>query len=445
VREPLLERGRELHWYPSHMVSRYENWVNGLNGDWCASRQRFFGVPFPVWYRVRADGSTDYNAPLLPAENQLPIDPSTDVPAGYRADQRGAPGGFIGDPDIMDTWATSSLTPFIVCGWERDQELWKRTFPMHLRPQAHDIIRTWLFSTVLRSHLEEGKLPWENAAISGWVLDPDRKKMSKSKGNVVTPMALLEEHGSDAVRYWAARGGPGVDTAFEPGQMKVGRRLAIKLLNASKFVLSRTEPSGPVSEPLDRSMLRGLAAVVESATKSLDEYDYAAALREIEAFFWSFCDDYIELAKRRRARDDAKAASASQAAQLALSVMLRLFAPFLPFVTEEVWSWSHEGSIHRAPWPNTNELESSASESSTLFNEAREITASIRHHRSTAGLGFNTRVRIEGMTLASGVYQTCWPLIESDVLEGNNVESAEVLDASTGSLNMKLSPVAPDA
>src|SRR4029077_15639426 len=188
-------------------------------------------------------------------ESRLPIDPSTDTPGGFRPDQRGKPGGFAGDPDVMDTWAPSSLTPQIVAKWGEDDDLFSRVFPMDVRPQAHDIIRTWLFSTVLRSELEFGTLPWAHAAISGWVLDPDRKKMSKSKGNVVTPMGLLEEHGSDGVRYWAASARPGTDTAFDTGQMKVGRRLAIKLLNASKFVLANPEPRGEVTAAVDRGFL----------------------------------------------------------------------------------------------------------------------------------------------------------------------------------------------
>jgi valyl-tRNA synthetase len=429
VREALLERGRQLQWHPEYMRARFENWVHGLNGDWCISRQRFFGVPFPVWYRIRQDGTVDHDARLMPTEAQLPIDPSTDVPEGFTADQRGVPGGFAGDPDVMDTWATSSLTPFIVCGWERDADLFARTYPMHLRPQAHDIIRTWLFSTVLRAHLETDTLPWTDTAISGWVLDPDRKKMSKSKGNVVTPMGLLEEHGSDAVRYWAARGGPGVDTAFEPGQMKVGRRLAIKVLNASKFVLGRTAPVGPVTESIDRGLLRQTADLVTRVTRHLDEYDYAAALRETEAFFWSFCDHYIELLKRRRQGDDAAAQSAIAAAQVALSVQLRLFAPFMPFVTEEVWSGWQAGSIHRAAWPTVEECLSPLAQAGgdsdvddLLF--AIDVTTKIRGIRSEHKLGFSVPMTIA--LVLPEARQATWPRVQADVLSGNNAVAVAV-------------------
>jgi valyl-tRNA synthetase len=444
-REALLERGRALQWHPEYMRARFENWVNGLNGDWCVSRQRFFGVPFPVWYRVRQDGSTDFDARLLPEEAQLPVDPSTDVPAGYTAAQRGVPGGFTGDPDIMDTWATSSLSPFIVCGWESDPELFSRTFPMQLRPQAHDIIRTWLFSTVVRSHLELDELPWSNAAISGWVLDPDRKKMSTSKGNVVTPMGLLEEYGSDAVRYWAARGGPGVDTAFEPGQMKVGRRLAIKLLNASKFVLQRSEPAGPVTEPIDRGMLAELDALVRKATTVLDDYDYATALREIEAFFWMFCDHYIELVKRRRQGEDAAAQSAITAAQTALSVMLRLFAPFMPFVTEEVWSWWQEGTVHRAAWPASSELGNLAGDDDDrkAFAQATAVSTRIREERSALKLGFG--VPIQGALRLPATHEAYWARIQGDVCSGNNVTAVEVtFDADPDApIDARLTPLSP--
>ena len=376
LRNELLALGDELDFNPDFMKVRYSNWVSGLNGDWLVSRQRFFGVPFPVWYALDAEGQPLFDSPLVPDESLLPLDPSTDVPAGYTEDQRGVPGGFVGDPDIMDTWATSSLSPQIAGGWLSNPELFAKVFPMDLRPQGQDIIRTWLFSTVVRSHLEHNELPWKLAAISGWILDPDRKKMSKSKGNVVTPMGLLEEHGSDAVRYWAASARLGTDAAFEVGQMKIGRRLAIKILNASKFALSFSEggdivlDGSLVTEPIDRAMLAGLADVVDSATAGLDRYDHTRALEDAETFFWTFCDDYLELVKDRAYADGAaevgsEAVSARVALALALDTLLRLFAPVLPFATEEVWSWWHKESIHTAPWPTSGELRA-ASAGATL-------------------------------------------------------------------------------
>ncbi|MDQ1545459.1 MAG: valyl-tRNA synthetase [Actinomycetota bacterium] len=394
LRDTLVEAGREINFTPSHMRVRYDNWVGGLTGDWLISRQRYFGVPIPVWYELDADGNK--GAVILPAETDLPVDPASDVPSGYTEANRGTT--FAGEVDIMDTWATSSLTPQIAGGWERDPELWDLVFPYSLRSQAQDIIRTWLFSTVLRSELEHGVVPWANATISGFIVDPDRKKMSKSKGNVVTPAAILDEHGSDAVRYWAASSRLGTDAAFDPQnpkQMKVGRRLAIKVLNAAKFVYSFDAPAvdkGWVGEPqpLDDALLAELDRVTGVATEAFESFDHARALETAEQFFWMFCDDYLELVKERAYGAGSEEGQLSAVATLreTIDVLLRLFAPFLPYATEEVWSWTHDGSVHTAEWPSAT----GAGGSTELLPLVSEALIGIRRAKTDAKASQKTEV-----------------------------------------------------
>ena len=407
LRDALLARGAGLTWHPDHMRHRYSNWVEGLNGDWLVSRQRWFGVPIPVWYKLNEHGEVLHESPLVPNESLLPIDPSTDVPEGFTEAQRGQPGGFIGDPDVMDTWATSSLTPQIAGKWEDDNDLFARVYPFDVRPQGHDIIRTWLFATMVRSHFEHKTAPWSNAALSGWILDPDRKKMSKSKGNVVTPVDLFEQYGSDAVRYWAAGARPGVDTAFSEDQMKVGRKLATKILNVTKFVLGFGDADESVAptEQVDCAMLHRLAAVVEECTTAFEAFDYARALERTETFFWWFCDDYVELVKTRAYSEDSPEGSLSAriALRRALSTLQRLFAPLLPFATEEVWNWWQTGSVHQAQWPTSAELTASISTSpdEALLNSVCTTLAIIRRSKTEAKVSQRQGVDMASITASA--------------------------------------------
>ena len=449
-REALLKRGEELSWHPDFMKHRYKSWVEGLNVDWNISRQRFFGVPFPAWYPTDANGAINFDAPILPELSELPIDPSSDVPNGFTESQRNQPNGFVGDPDVMDTWATSSLTPQIAGHW--GTELFEKIFPMDLRPQAHEIIRTWLFSTVVRSHFQENSLPFKNALISGWVLDPDRKKMSKSVGNVVTPMPLIETHGADALRYWAASGRPGTDTAIDEAQMKIGRRLAIKTLNASKFVLGRLEgitiPSpAEITEPIDRDFIALLANVVNEATAAFNTYDYARALERTEAFFWTFCDNYVELVKTRAYGEGENATeagtnSARATLSVTLSVLQRLLAPFIPFVTEEVWRWWHDGSVHVAPWPVISELgDVTPSRDSAVYEQVCEVLEAVRREKSTQKVSQKNEVellKIDGPAELLNAIRNG----ETDLTNAGGVKAFELNEAATLSITVTLSPVA---
>jgi valyl-tRNA synthetase len=446
IRDELIAKGKQLKFHPDFMRVRYENWVNGLTGDWLISRQRFFGVPIPVWYALDADGQPNFEAPLVPNSDALPIDPSSDVPAGYTQDQRGVAGGFIGEVDIMDTWATSSLTPQLAGGWISDPEKYSKVFPFDLRPQGQDIIRTWLFSTLLRSHQESDQLPWSNAAISGWILDPDRKKMSKSKGNVVVPAEPIDNHGADAVRYWAAAARLGTDAAFDEGQMKVGRRLAIKVLNAAKFALSFEVPSGydSVTEPIDQSMLLALADVVDEATSAFENYDHTKALEVTEGFFWKFTDDYLELVKERAygqgGATEAEQASATVALRRALHTLLRLFAPFIPFTAEEVWSWWQQGSIHRAAWPTAADLRANTDPTNgAVLTLASQAVSSIRKAKSDAKVSMKASIQsativapaesLQSLRLASGDLRAVGKIWELDFAEGSTVEATNIIFA----------------
>ena len=397
-KEQMLEMGRRITWHPEFMRKRYENWTENLNVDWCISRQRYFGVSIPVWYPLDDQGERIYDDVIVAPEAMLPVDPETMAPPGYSEDRRGVPGGFAGEADVFDTWFTSSLSPQRVARWGEEDDQMDSLFPMDIRPQAHDIIRTWAFYTIAKAMLHQESVPWHNIILSGWVLDPDRKKMSKSKGNVVTPIDTLDRFGADAVRYWSASFRLGSDAAHDESIFKIGGKLVTKLYNAGKFVLAQTAEDGPITNELDRAFVAELKEVVRRATQAFENFEFSIALQETEKFFWgAFTDNYIELLKRRsRAEDDpAGRASAVAALRLGLNVVLRLFAPIVPTIADEVWSWVFAGetghaSIHQAPWPTIEEFDSIAlPEIAGSFQAACDAISAIRKAKSESGVSLN--------------------------------------------------------
>jgi len=444
-RRELLEQGHKIEWHPAHMKARYLNWVEGLNQDWCISRQRYFGVPFPVWYPVLGSGEPDFTRPIYAPAGMLPVDPLTDTAPGYAEEQRDRPGGFTADPDVMDTWATSSLTPQIQSHWGVDKERHNRLFPMDIRPQAHDIIRTWAFYTIVKAWMHSGEVPWYHVVLSGWILDPDRKKMSKSKGNVVTPEDIIDEFSADGVRYWAARARLGTDTAYDPSVFKIGKRLVTKVFNASRFVLMQLDRvvgegavPGPeaIREPLDVALVDRLRTVIEQATRAFDAFDYAAALQLTEEAFWNFCDHYLELVKLRSYADEDSPERRSAIATLAwgLRSFLRLLAPFLPYVTEEVWSWRFSGdgrerSVHTTAWPSVAEVAAVAvPEVHGTFDAAVEVLTKIRGTKTTAQKSLRWPVARLSISGPEAQLAALAPVLD-DVLRAGNVVAGGVSQA----------------
>ncbi|MCB0335048.1 MAG: valine--tRNA ligase, partial [Bdellovibrionales bacterium] len=453
-KDELVAEGNKINWYPEYMKTRYQHWVEGLNQDWCISRQRFFGVPFPVWYPIDDKGVVQYEQAIYAPLEALPVDPLNDVPAGYTADQRDQPGGFAGDPDVMDTWATSALTPQICSYWGKDEARHAKLFPSDIRPQGHDIIRTWAFVTIVKAWMHHQEIPWKNILLSGWILDPDRKKMSKSKGNVVTPEHILTQYSADAVRYWAARAKLGVDTAYDESLFRIGAKLTTKLFNASKFVCQQLTSAGicptaidvqKISEPLDCALVEKLRHLIAEASKSFERFDYSNALLMTEDAFWNFCDHYLELVKVRSysEEDSAGKQSALHTLGWSLKTFLRLMAPFVPYVTEEIWSCSFSADkdqhIHTTAWPKTSEVDGVPKpEDATAYDLAVDTISKIRAAKTEAQKSLKWEVA-QLIVKANPDQTTAIKPVLSDILRAGNVKEGGVeLQASENGFSVSV-------
>ena len=462
-KEALKQKANKCLWNPDWMRIRIEQWIDGLNWDWCISRQRYFGVPFPVWY-VQPTADSQQPAAIYARPEDLPCNPLVDIPHGYakletlegvsyraRRLSDGAEVTITPDLDVMDTWATSSISPQLSAGAIHESQAtshdsrFSKLFPADLRPQAHEIIRTWAFYTIVKAHLHNNSIPWKNLMISGWCLAEDKSKMSKSKGNVVTPVALIEERGTDAVRYWAGTSRLGQDTAFSPDLLKIGKKLVGKLWNATQFAsihLSKMESTptsaardAGITETLDRWILSSLHATISKATAAFARYEYADALDATNQFFWAdFCDNYLELIKKRVYNEDGTAPAAAQQSAIrtlyyVLNGILKLYAPFVPHVTEELYAsifaddYAAKGSLHAmGQWPLADDYlnDETASKTGTLINNVLE---QVRRAKSEASKSI--KFPVAQLTVVSPLEVANAPSATFDLKGAGNVEVIE--------------------
>ncbi|PKK86135.1 MAG: valine--tRNA ligase [Thermoplasmata archaeon HGW-Thermoplasmata-1] len=399
-KERFKAAGDMIKWHPESMKARYDNWVENLNWDWCVSRQRHFGVPFPIWYSKKT------GEPVLADIDQLPVDPLSDtpknLPAGHSKED------LEPEMDVMDTWATSSVSPQIVTNWIGDEDYdadFDTMFPMTLRPQAHDIIRTWAFYTIVKSIYHEGKIPWEHILISGNVADPKGEKMSKSKGNVVHPRDVIAKYSADAMRFWAAGSKLGDDLAYMEKDLVTGQKFVTKLWNASSFAgmhLEGYDGGDAELETIDRWLLSRLNRTIESATAAFEAYEYSKARSEVELFFWrDLCDNYLEIVKDRLYNWEKRGAGSRRAAQYTLHRVLlsiiKMMAPIMPFITEEIYQTlfaCRDGaiSVHVSAWPAVEGCRFDE-EAEKAGDAAVAIIGAVRKHKTSKSLSLRAEIK----------------------------------------------------
>ena len=431
LKEKFLKAGAKIKWFPPFMKNRLDNWIHGLKWDWCISRQRYFGVPIPVWYCEKC------KEVIVADESQLPVDPLKEKPP-IKVCPKCGHDKFIPEPDVLDTWATSSLSPFLAIDLFKNHSVYKKLFPMSLRPQAHDIITFWLFNTMVKSLLHHNKNPWENAMISGWALDPKGKKMSKSKGNIIDPRDYLDKYCADALRFWASCSKLGEDMPFQEKDFVTGMKIITKLWNASKFAIMHFENYAlekfNVNDltTIDKWILSALNTVIKKATNFFLKYEFSRAKLETENFFWNiYCNYYLEIVKDRlyntKNYSKQEISSAHYTLYTATLSILKLFAPIMPFITEEIYNLyfaekEKKKSIHISDWPDYRK--------ELVFNKAHAIGKFTIHvieeaRKAKSAKNLSMKASINKIIAKSKLSKKDFTLIEKDLRGATKAEIIE--------------------